>query len=108
MMATSAAVIGAPLMRGEQPDRINFVRLALQFLLMTVCLLGIGISADPLLAIALVAVGLLPWLWSAPVRGVYLMVAAAALMEIYKLNFPDSLTDRVLFFLNLNNSSGAD
>jgi hypothetical protein len=107
-MATAAAALRVnPPVEGS-PGRLDVPRLALRFLLMAACLVGIGISLDPLLAILLVAVGLLPWLWREPVRGVYLLMAAAVMIEIYKLNFSDSLTDRVPFFLNLNNTSGAD
>ena len=63
------------------------------FLQITVALL----IAVPLLAM---------WFWREPVRGVYVLTAAAAMIEIFPLNFPDSFTDRVPFFLNLNNSAG--
>jgi len=61
----------------------------------------------PALGIALAilpAALILIWFWHAPIRGVYVLVAAAAMIEIFPLGFADSLTDRVPFFLNLDTS----
>ena len=55
-----------------------------------------------LIAVPLLAV----WLWRAPVRGLYVLTAGAAMIEVFPLNFQDSLTDRIPLFLNLNNSAG--
>jgi hypothetical protein len=44
----------------------------------------------------------LPWWARNPIRGIYLLFAAALLFEIFPLYFPDSLTDNVPFFWNLN------
>ena len=44
----------------------------------------------------------LPWWVRYPIRGVYLLFAAALLFEVFPLYFPDSLTDNVPFFWNLN------
>jgi len=44
----------------------------------------------------------LPWWVRNPIRGVYLLFAAALLFEVFPLYFPDSLTDNVPFFWNLN------
>jgi len=61
----------------------------------------------PILYALIVAIPILVvWFWRAPVRGVYVLTAGAALIEIFPLNFPDSLTDRIPLFLNLNNSAG--
>jgi hypothetical protein len=62
--------------------------------------LQIGLAL--LIAIPLLAA----WFWRAPVRGVYVLTAGAAMIEVFPLNFPDSFTDRVPLFLNLNNSAG--
>ncbi len=51
---------------------------------------------------------LIAWFWRSPVRGVYVITAGAALIEIFPLNFPDSVTDRIPLFLNLNNTAGFD
>lgn len=45
-----------------------------------------------------------PFVWAKPIRGVYVLFAAAVTIEILPLGFPDSLTDNIPFFLNLNNS----
>lgn len=45
---------------------------------------------------------LLPWWARNPIRGVYLLFASALLFEIFPLSFPDSLTDEIPFWWNLN------
>ena len=45
-----------------------------------------------------------PLVWAKPIRGVYVLVAAAVVIEIFPLGFQDSLTDVIPFFMNLNNS----
>lgn len=63
----------------------------------------------PILYVLIIAVPVLAvWIWRAPVRGVYLLTAATALIEVFGLNFSDSLTDRIPLFLNLNNTAGFD
>jgi hypothetical protein len=44
----------------------------------------------------------LPWWVRNPIRGVYLLFGAALLFEVFPLYLPDSLTDNVPFFWNLN------
>jgi hypothetical protein len=72
--------------------------------------LGLGLMVYPALA-ALAGVPpallLLNWIWREPVRGFYLLIAATFIFEIFPLGFPDSLTDRVPFFLNLNNANSS-
>lgn len=59
---------------------------------------------DLSIAIVLAILGVLvPLVWARPVRGVFLLVGAAITVEIFPLGFPDSLTDHVPFFQNLNN-----
>lgn len=53
-----------------------------------------------LLALVLVA----PWVIVQPVRGLQMLLAAAVVIEMYPLMFPDSFTDRILFWQNLGNS----
>ena len=106
-MASAVGTLELSPDRGHETDRIDVLGLTLKFLLLAACLIGIGVSLDPVTGTALVAVALLPWLWGAPVRGVYLLMAASSMIEIYGLSFPDSLTDKVLLWLNLNNTSGA-
>jgi hypothetical protein len=57
------------------------------------------------LAVALPFWLFVPWVWRRPVRGLYLILGATLLFEVFPLNFPDSLTDQVHFFLNLSNST---
>lgn len=45
---------------------------------------------------------LLPWWVRNPIRGVYLLFGSALLFEIFPLSFPDSLTDEIPFWWNLN------
>src|SRR5712691_1613366 len=44
------------------------------------------------------------WIVQSPVRGLYLLVAAALLIPVQPLLFPDSTLDRIPFFLNLSDS----
>jgi hypothetical protein len=70
------------------------------------CALGIflPISLALLVAIPILAV----WFWQAPVRGVYVLTGGAAIIEIFPLNFADSLTDRIPLFQNLSNTGGLE
>ena len=70
---------------------------------MAVALILVGAFVPAPLAILVVPVALLPWLLKAPERGVYLLVAAAVVVEIFPLAWPDSLTDRIPLFQNLSN-----
>jgi O-antigen ligase len=78
-----------------------FALLALLILAMAATLIRPAL----MVTLAILPAGLLLiWLWRAPIRGVYVLVAAAAMIEIFPLGFADSLTDRVPFFLNLDTS----
>jgi hypothetical protein len=57
-------------------------------------------SVGVLLALA----ALVPWIIAMPIRGLQILLAAAIAVEIFPLNFPDSFTDHVPFFENLNQS----
>ncbi len=57
-----------------------------------------------LLIVLAIVVGAAPLVWAKPVRGIYILFAAAVTIEIFPLGFSDSLTDQLPFFLNLNNS----
>lgn len=79
-------------------------------LLAVLIFIGLGLTLYPGLAVlALVPPGLLVvnWIWKQPVRGLYLLLGATLVFEIFPLHFADSLTDRVPFFLNLNNASSS-
>lgn len=72
--------------------------------------LALGLLLYPTLAFlaaAPIAVLVLNWVWQQPVRGLYLLIAATLIFEIFPLGFSDSLTDRVPFFLNLNNANSS-
>ena len=71
-------------------------------------LCALAISLPTTIALVIAVPLLAAWFWRGPVRGVYLLTAGAGLIEIFPLNFSDSVTDRVLLFLNLNNSAGFD
>jgi len=58
----------------------------------------------PVLFIILAA--LVPMIWRKPILGVYVLVATSATIEAFPLGFPDSLTDYIPFYWNLNNSAG--
>jgi hypothetical protein len=72
--------------------------------------IGLGLTIYPplaLLAVVPPAVLVLNWVWRQPVRGLYVLLAATLIFEIFPLGFPDSLTDHVPFFLNLNNANSS-
>jgi O-antigen ligase len=50
-------------------------------------------------------VALFPIIWRRPVVAILVVVGAAVTLENFPLNFPDSLTDSLPFFMNLNNSA---
>ena len=102
-----AAVSVAGRGRGEATaGDLDLRRLVVGFLLIAgaMCALFLVLPAGVALLVAIPLVSV--WVWRMPVRGVYLLVAGAALIEVFPLGFPDSLTDRIPLFLNLNNSAG--
>src|SRR5258708_13148214 len=85
---------------------------ALIFFGLVVVMLAIGLGmplCQPLSVLAIVPPALLVvnWMWKHPVRGLYLLLDATLIFEIFPLHFADSLTDRVPFFLNLNNANSS-
>ncbi len=58
--------------------------------------------SPPSLGVLALLVAAIPWLAKAPHRGLYIVLASATGLEIFGLNFPDSLTDRTGMFLNLS------
>lgn len=48
---------------------------------------------------------LAPVVWRRPQVAIYVLVGAAATLENFPLGFPDSFTDTIGFFLNLNNTA---
>ncbi|HEY4025933.1 MAG TPA: O-antigen ligase family protein [Candidatus Dormibacteraeota bacterium] len=49
---------------------------------------------------------LFPIVWRRPAFAIYVVAGAAVVLENFPLRFPDSLTDTIPFFTNLNNSAG--
>lgn len=101
MAVAAAALDGRPALDDGRPR--DLWRFALRFTMATAGMVAAGLLLPAPLAVLAVGLVLLPWLWQAPVRAVYLLVAAAILIEIFPLGYPDSLTDRVPLFQNLSN-----
>jgi hypothetical protein len=92
-----------PSLKDLEPGRFSW-----QFLGVTAGLGFVGIFLPAGTALLVLVPVLIAWYWGAPMRGVYVLLGGATMVEIYELNYPDSLTDRIHLFLNLNNSSGLD
>ncbi len=66
----------------------------------------INVTSPPASGVLVALAVLVPWIIAVPVRGLQVLLAAAISIEIFPLGFPDSLTDRIPVFENLNNSLG--
>jgi O-antigen ligase len=66
----------------------------------------VNVTTPLALGVLIVLGALAPWIIALPIRGLQVLLAATATIEIFPLGFPDSFTDRVPFFENLNNSLG--
>ncbi len=86
------------------PSTLRPVLLALIATLLPLAILALLLPPVVVLAISVPALFLLPWFRHDPIRGVYVLVAAALLFEMFAMNFSDSITDRIPFFANLNHS----
>ena len=79
-------------------------------LILSIVAIGVvtGLNAkEPMLWATLVAsLILLPLLWARPIFGVYILVGGVAVFETFPLNFPDSVTDQVVFFQTINSAGG--
>jgi hypothetical protein len=104
-MATAVGVLAGVQRPAIEAD-LNVRRFAAWFFFIALGLCALCVFLQITLALVIAVPLLAAWFWRAPVRGVYLLVAGAAMIEIFPLNFPDSFTDRVPLFLNLNNSAG--
>jgi hypothetical protein len=104
-MATAAGVLARVSWPAAEPE-FSVRRFAAAFFLIAggLCLICVYLQITVALVIAIPLFAV--WFWREPVRGVYVLTAGAAMIEIFPLNFPDSFTDRVPLFLNLNNSAG--
>lgn len=104
-MATAVRVLASVRRPAAELD-FSVRRFAAGFLVIALGLCVLCVFLQITLALVLAIPLLAVWFWHAPVRGVYVLTAGAAMIEIFPLNFPDSFTDRVPLFLNLNNSAG--
>lgn len=102
-MAVSVSVLSR---RPAVEPELSMRRLTAAFLLIAGGFCGVCIVLQITYALVIAIPLLAVWIWRAPVRGVYVLTAGAALIEIFPLNFPDSLTDRIPLFQNLSNSAG--
>ncbi|MBO0687621.1 MAG: hypothetical protein J2P45_31115, partial [Candidatus Dormibacteraeota bacterium] len=101
-MATAAGVLS--LREAARPARsFDWRRTAVEFLLVAVPLIVAGAFLPAPVSLLAAMVLVVPLVWKAPVRGVYFLVAAAVIVEIFPLRYPDSLTDRIPLFENLSN-----
>jgi len=107
-MASAVVTLHAPGRQETSEPRFEPRKIAVSFGLIAggLCALFAILPSGEALLIALPVLAV--WVWREPVRGVYVLVAGAAMIEIFPLNFPDSLTDKVPLFLNLNNTIGFD
>jgi hypothetical protein len=106
--SAAADVEQAAAFRGEDLGPTSRKVFLVLIALLVPLVLGLLVLPTPIaLAFAVPVWLLVPWVWHRPVRGLYLIFGATLLFEVFPLNFPDSLTDRVQFFLNLNNSSSS-
>lgn len=104
-MAAAVGIIARVRRPAAGPD-FSVPRFAAEFFLIAGGLSLLCVFLQIGLALVIAVPVLAVWLWRAPVRGVYMLTGGAAMIEIFPLNFPDSFTDRVPLFLNLNNSAG--
>jgi O-Antigen ligase len=103
------AIAVGVLARAQRPAPVpefSVRRFAIGFFLIAGGLCALCVFLQITFALLIAVPVLAVWFWRAPVRGVYVLTAGAAMIEIFPLNFPDSFTDRVPLFLNLNNSAG--
>lgn len=91
-----------PIAAPEAPD----ARWLLQALLFSALLCLVGNLVPIAIGLLIVVPVLLIWMWTSPVRGLYVLLAGGALIEVFPLHFKDSFTDRIPLFTNLNNSAG--
>ena len=101
-MATAAPFIDRRPITGAPPVRVRKVLAVAGAIVLLVAI----ITVSPALAVLLTLAVLTPWIIARPLRGLHVLLGAAIVIEIFWLAFPDSITDRIPFFMNLNNSLG--
>jgi len=103
-MATALSLRqNAPVM-GQAQVRVRVVLGIATAILVLVAL--INVTSPPAVGVLIALAALTPWIIASPIRGLQVLLAAAIAIELDPLGFPDSLTDRVPFFTNLDNSLG--
>lgn len=93
-----------PLQPEDELPRVAVRRIVLGTAGLAVVLGATGIFLNAAVGTLLVLVGLAVWVWRAPVRSLYLMAGACALVQEFPLGFPDSLTDKIPLWRNLDSS----
>lgn len=88
----------------DEFPRVAVRRIVLGTAGLAIVLGAAGILLNAAVATLLVVVGIAAWVWRAPVRGLYLMAGCCALVQEFPLGFPDSLTDRIPLWRNLDSS----
>jgi hypothetical protein len=104
-MAIAAGILTRVELPASEPD-FSIRRFAASFFVIAGGLCALCAFMQITFALAVAIPVLAVWLWHSPVRGVYVLMAGAVMIEVFPLNFPDSFTDRVPLFQNLNNSAG--
>jgi len=108
VISSAAEVSQSPQVRGVDSNPANRQVFLILLALLPPLVLGLLVLPPAIaLAVAFPSWLLVPWVWRRPVRGLYLILGATLLFEIFPLNFSDSLTDRVQFFLNLSTSNSS-
>ena len=92
----------APATAARPPVRIRSVLAIATAIVVLIAL--INQTTPPAIGVLIALAALVPWMVAEPIRGLQVLVAAAIAIEIFALDFPDSFTDKVPFFLNLNNT----
>jgi hypothetical protein len=104
-MATAIGVLARAKLPATEPE-FSVRRFATGFLVIAGGLCALCVFLQITFALVIAIPLLAVWFWNAPARGVYVLTAGAAMIEVFPLHFPDSFTDRAPLFLNLNNSAG--
>lgn len=96
--------LAAGLQQEDEFPPLSIRRIVLGTLGLAAVLGAIGLFVNAAVATLLVVIVLAVWMWKAPVRGLYVMAAGCALIQQFPLGFPDSLTDRIPLWINLDSS----
>jgi hypothetical protein len=103
-LRSGVRVVGPGEGGSSQQQLLRKVAGAIALILLVVVTVAV-IVPPPFNLIVGLAVGIV-WIWRRPFNGLLLLIAASIVVEIFPLHFPDSLTDRIPFFQNLNNAYG--